>query len=163
MEPTLANAQFSCPKYKAARLTRNVVQSQKMKPDRNLESERNVRDRIIEVLELISSPEDQIEYQKKVPHIHIPFEIIEQWYDWVNVENKDYYKLDVYTSEELEAIWKFDAVWDSTANKMDDSLTIEELIISEPWKQMIESAKEALQAFNKNAQPEGGAYGENAR
>jgi len=29
MEPTLANAQFSCLKYKAARLTRNVVQIKK--------------------------------------------------------------------------------------------------------------------------------------
>jgi hypothetical protein len=124
-----------------------------MKPDRNIEVERNIRQRIIEILELIASPQDQIEHQQNVNFIYVPNEIIEQWYDWVDRDKKERYKPDIYTAEELEAIWKFDAAWDSTADKLDDSLTIEEKIKSEPWVQMIDSAKEALQAFKNNAQP----------
>jgi hypothetical protein len=123
-----------------------------MKHGRNIESEQNVRLRIIELLELISSPKDQIEYQFNVPHVYVPTEIIEQWHDDVDSGNRERYRSDIYSAEELSAIWEFDSVWDKTADELDSSLTMEQMIESGPWKNMIRAAENALSTFRKSDQ-----------
>ncbi len=121
----------------------------------NIEAEKNVRKGLINVLKLFSSPEDQIEYQIKVPHVYVPHEMIEQWLDCVDHDRKDWYKPDVYSPEELEAIWSFDEVWDIESDRIDSSLTMEEMINSEPWINMINAARYSLIAFRKDSEQGG--------
>jgi hypothetical protein len=123
-----------------------------MKPKRDIEIEMNIRRGLIDVLELFSSPEEQIEYQDKVPHVYIPDEMINQWQDWVDHDRKDRYKLGVYTQEELDAIWSFDAIWDREAERIDSRLTLAKVQESEPWIRLMKAANDALQIFRKSAE-----------
>jgi hypothetical protein len=71
------------------------------KPSRRV-AERCVRIRIIEYLELASSFEAQQEYERDVPVAHVPYEIINQWEDWVHKdprEDRDF--SDVYDTPKL--------------------------------------------------------------
>ena len=120
--------------------------------ERNIESEKNVRQRIIEVLELIASPQDQVEYQHNVDFVYIPHEIIEQWRDWVDNTRKHLYRTDIYTPEELKTIWAFDKVWDNVADRIDSGLTMEQMIESKPWRELIGAASMALLVFKEGTQ-----------
>jgi len=111
-----------------------------MKPARDIEVERNIKQGLIDVLKLFSSEKDQLEYQKNVPYVYIPDEIINQWQDWVDHDRKDRYRLDVYSQEELDAIWEFDSVWDREANRVDSNLTMEEVQRSDSWRRLINAA-----------------------
>ena len=40
-----------------------------------------MRDRVLETLRLLASPDAQVEYQRKVPIADVPAELICQWFD----------------------------------------------------------------------------------
>ena len=119
---------------------------------RNTDADRQIKLNIIEFLELLSSAEKQIDYQKKVPHVYIPSEIICQWLDDFNSRSLKYYKSDIYSEVELNAILKFNNVWEEQANKINVKLSIEEIINTEPWVKMMFAAKQALKIIRKTAQ-----------
>jgi hypothetical protein len=79
--------------------------------------EQRVRNRVIEYLELASSFEEQQEYERNVPIAHIPYEVINQWEDWVYPDPREDPDLsDVYDGTEVEAMGQFHAAWDDAAS-----------------------------------------------
>ena len=74
------------------------------KPSRRVVDQR-VRSRIIDYLELARSFEAQQEYERDVPIAHIPYEVINQWEDWVHKDPREDRDLsDVYDEAEVEAM-----------------------------------------------------------
>ena len=107
-----------------------------------------VRNRIIEALELSSSCEEQRTYQDKVPLVHVPHEVINQWEDWVNPISVPGLVPPVFSQEEVAAITDFQAVWDDvcdkTPNPLPDLTTLQQ---SELWSRLREAARDSLAVF----------------
>ena len=51
--------------------------------------EQRVRNRVIEYLELAASFQEQQEYERNAPIAHIPYEVINQWEDWVHQDPRE--------------------------------------------------------------------------
>lgn len=109
--------------------------------------QQRLRNRIIESLELAASIEDQREYQRRVPFVDVPTQIINGWEDFVGQDWRRYYAAgDVFTSSEIDAIAEFDAVWDDVAERTPD-LPLEALAGTADWKRLMEAADRSLQVF----------------
>lgn len=110
-----------------------------------------VRNRIIEVLELYASYEEQNAYQRAVPFVHVPAEVIVQWEDWVsNPAFGAELASSAYSPEEVEALRRFDAVWEEVCESTPDPLpALAVLQQSLPWLHLREAATECLATMNK--------------
>ena len=109
-----------------------------------------IRNRIIEVLELASSFEAQLEYQSNAPTVWVANEVINQWEDWVRDPRDPSFCPPVFTPEEQEAIASFYRVWDDVCENTPDPLPhLEELQKTESWERLRLAAKTALLVFQK--------------
>lgn len=109
--------------------------------------QQRLRNRIIESLELAASIEDQGEYQRRVPFVDVPVEVIHKWEDFVGQDWRRYYAAgDVFTPSEIDAIAEFDAVWNDVAERIPD-LPLEALAGTADWKRLMEAANNSLQVF----------------
>lgn len=108
-----------------------------------------IRNGIIEDLELYASYEKQNNYQRAVPFVHVPAEAIELWVDW-DPDFEAQLAGPAYSPEEVEALRRFDAVWeevfDSTPNPLPALAVLQQ---SAPWLQLREAAAECLAIMNK--------------
>lgn len=105
------------------------------------------RNRIIGVLELICDPQIQRRYQREVPYISVPNEMVNQW--------EDYYTHDparlqspVFTDEEREAVVRFDAAFERFCSETPDTLPdLEELLQMREMADYMAAAAAALAVF----------------
>ncbi len=67
-----------------------------------------IRNRIMEYLQLVSSAAQQEDYQRRVPDVNVPTELICSWEDWMPVEEgAQGFAPPVYSAEEYEAIERY--------------------------------------------------------
>ena len=101
-----------------------------------------LRNRIMEVLDVYTSIEDQARLG--------PDEVINMWEDYVDNERLKEYIEPVFTLEEQQAIKQFHNSWnkicDETPTYMPDIL---DLINNKNWLHLIKHAKEIYALFNK--------------
>jgi hypothetical protein len=104
----------------------------------------NFHNSAIELLSLISSYDEQLEYEKSVPIANVPAELICMWFD-------DFYHLtDEFTkdfsSKELSALSTFNDLYE---DKLPFLLELKSEIVefhnSTAWKDVSEAASKALQ------------------
>ncbi len=108
-----------------------------------------VRNRIMEYLAVASSYAEQQDYQRKVPKVHIPDEMINQWEDWVDGDRLDWYSEPVFSPVEQTSLRHFHAIWNSVANDTPDPLpALSALIGTEPWERLRKAAEDALGVFS---------------
>lgn len=107
-----------------------------------------IRNRIIEYLELAASYAAQEEYQRVAP-INVPNEVINQWEDWVPTDPRtDTRPLDSLSAEELDALRRFQPVWEVAANALEDHFPVlDEVQGLEEWDQLRREAGRALTVF----------------
>jgi len=109
-----------------------------------------IRNRIIEVLELSSSFEEQLAYQASVPIAHVAAEVIEQWQDFVNPQSLPQITGPVFSDDEVAAIHAFNAVWDNVADDVPEPLpSLETLQLSEPWERLRTAALSSLSVMGR--------------
>jgi hypothetical protein len=119
------------------------------KPSRRIVLQR-IRNRIIEYFEIASSYEEQCDFQSKVPHIHVPNEIINQWEDYVSKDWRPDYIEPVFSPDEQVAIDTFGAAWETVADATPNPLPpLEQLIGNVYWEQLRSAASNALAVFLK--------------
>lgn len=113
--------------------------------------EQRVRNRLIEYFELASSYVAQNEYAKAAPpYVHIPYEIIEQWEDWVPHLDLVLTDSNVYTSREKEVLSRFQSVWELTTKAIGDDYPSLEAVQAMPaWEDMRLAAAAALAVLAK--------------
>ena len=108
-----------------------------------------VRNRIIEYLEVASSFDEQRKYQKAVPFVSVPSEMINQFED--SVPNKgvlDDFELPVYSTVEQAALRQFYKTWGDVAQNTPNPLPpLEETLKLTKWKELREAAEETLVVF----------------
>jgi hypothetical protein len=108
-----------------------------------------IRNRIIESLELISSFEDQREYQSRVPWVYIPYEIIHGWADNVNTARPPHFTPPVFTEAECQAVEQFHLLWEKVKDTIPDNFPPFEQVLAEPyWAEFRDGAIEALRVFS---------------
>ena len=113
--------------------------------------EQRIRNRVIEYLELASSFDDQLQYQRNVEWVHIPVEIIEQWADSVRGDPRtDSQPLSVYSADELHVMGDFHATWDRVADRTPyGDLSITDLQQLPEWDELRQAAISALAVFQQ--------------
>lgn len=113
--------------------------------------EQRVRNRLIEYFELAASYAAQREYEEAgPPHVHVPYEVINQWEDWVPHLDLVLEGSKVYTPEEKKALSTFKAVWEMTADAVaDDYPSLEAVQAMTEWKAMRREAESALGVFSR--------------
>lgn len=117
----------------------------------NLVIERRIRNGMIEYWKLVSSFVAQQEYQKNVPHVFVPNEIICQWEDWQTFDDPaGQFSPPVFSAEESAAIVAFHQLWLGVAASTPDPLPqLDELKMNAEWKKLMTGAEEALRVFKK--------------
>lgn len=120
-------------------------------PSRRLIAQR-VRNRVIEYLELASSFEDQLMYQRNVAHIgvNVASETINQWEDWIPVDPRTHEFSDVYTADEVRAVREYHVVWNDVADRTPPVLPCLEAVQELPaWDELRQAALAALGVFER--------------
>lgn len=110
--------------------------------------EQRVRNSLIEYFELASSFGAQQEYERDAPIAYVPYEVIEQWADWV--PHLDLYLADsgAYSSAETEEIRRFQVVWEATTKAVpDDYPTLAHVQAMPAWEELRQAAESALAVF----------------
>jgi len=91
------------------------------------------RNNIIEVLKLWSSKDEQLEYQKNVPHVNVVGELYGQWDDFYE-PGLEAIK-DAFSQRELVLLEKFDAEINVQVDKYNiQHLQLDDFIFTEEWK-----------------------------
>jgi hypothetical protein len=111
--------------------------------------DQRIRNRIIEYFELAASNDDQLAYEKNVPIAHVPYEVINQWEDWVPAgPSKAVNDPSVFSAAELQEMQDFQLVWESTAAAVpDDYPHLSDVQALPAWDQLRQQAKRALRVF----------------
>ena len=112
--------------------------------------DQRVRNRVIEHLELVSSPQRQADYARNAPpFVNVPYEIINQWQDWVPLDPRSDPNLDdVYSPAEIQALGNYHAAWDRAVRAVPDSFpTLDEVRNLPEWGQMTDTAAAAASCF----------------
>lgn len=113
--------------------------------------QQRVRNRVIEYLELASSFEEQREYEQAAPIAHVPYEVINQWEDWVYTDPREDPDLfDVYDTAEVAAMGQLHATWkDAVTAVPDDYPPLSEVQTLPEWGRLRDAAKSALSVFSR--------------
>lgn len=111
--------------------------------------EQRCRNRVIEYLQLAASFDEQLEYEVAAPIAHIPYEVINQWEDWVPVDPRcDEHIASVYDADEVEAMCQVQVAWQVACDAVpDDYPTLAEVQALREWEQLRDSAMSALSVF----------------
>ncbi len=100
-----------------------------------------IRNRIIEVLEVTSSPSDQEKLGAN--------EVINMWEDWVDDEKIKNYVEPVFTKQEQEELLKFHTTWHHVTNNTPKNMdAISDFLHNKYWLQLMSSATKTLDTFN---------------
>jgi hypothetical protein len=109
----------------------------------------NIRRNIIEHLQLLSSKEDQFEYQRTVPIADVSAELFCYWDDQFHkaATNPAWY-LEVFTPDEFQALEEFNEVLKEVSKCSPYPLPdIFEFVLTPEWARLSEAASIALKSF----------------
>jgi hypothetical protein len=103
------------------------------------------RRKIKEVLQLLSSVEEQLEYQRNVPHVNIVGELICDWFDhsyWP--DDKDF--VSGFSEAESAALSEFNAVFEHVVApiRYAELPQITSLVQTPEWTSITQTAKKTL-------------------
>lgn len=109
---------------------------------------KQIRQNVLEILELWSSKESQLKFQKDVPTAEVSGELFNLWDDNYYPES-DIHKI-AFTEKERDALEKFNTLLNIISEKTPQNLpSIEEFILSKEWVELNEFAKEVIIEMSK--------------
>ncbi|HEX4785490.1 MAG TPA: hypothetical protein VH350_14210 [Candidatus Sulfotelmatobacter sp.] len=107
----------------------------------------NLRPRIVHVLRLLSSSEMQLEYERRVPGISIPSELLCQWFDDSYLPDSPVFR-QCFSSHELEALAHFNNYFaDHEKLLSDPHRGISNWLEDNIWKGIMSEARQTLAAL----------------
>jgi len=108
----------------------------------------SIRKAIIQQIELLSNPSDQVQYEKDVPIPNVPAELICVFCDDLYHPKSDALQSQ-FTQEELEGLERLFRVLDEAA-KIEVS-GVRELILTREWQNVISVSRELNSYYAKHA------------
>jgi hypothetical protein len=111
--------------------------------------EQRIRNNVIGYLELAGSFERQIEYSWRVPIAYVPYEVINQWEDSVDLDSTvDADIPTVYSLQEVAAMRSFHRVWQEASEALPgDYLPLAEVHALPEWSALRDEARAASAVF----------------
>jgi uncharacterized damage-inducible protein DinB len=91
------------------------------------------RANIINLLNLIASESDQLDYQRLAP-VNVASELVNQWFDDFYHPTDEHFKSE-FSDEELASLAEFDAYYDARDTALPDSL--DEMLKTETWREIM--------------------------
>jgi hypothetical protein len=105
------------------------------------------RQNVFGVIDLWSSKESQLDYQKNVPIAQVSAELFRQWEDFYFPDSTDFKQS--FSKDELEILSDFDKAINDTADRTPDDLPyIDDFIKTKEWYDMNENAIEIKKRLN---------------
>ncbi|WP_437544801.1 MULTISPECIES: hypothetical protein [unclassified Sorangium] len=102
-----------------------------------------VRERVREVLVLLSSLQLQRAYQTRAPAVNVAEELFNQWDDWYRPDNPQFGAL--FTVDEIRALGEFSKIIDAIAEETPQVLPpLEEFTQTDAWRRLCAEAQKAL-------------------
>lgn len=98
---------------------------------------------IINTLQLIACPKDQLAYQQLVPSVRVAAELVNQWFDDFYHPGDARFDAD-FSTRELEALAEFNAFYDVRVSQLPDRLS--EMLESPVWLEVMAEANKVLRA-----------------
>ena len=112
--------------------------------------EQHMRAGLIGYLEVASSADDQREYQKSVPYVHVPNQIAEMWNDYMGEDGLSVAGAPLFTSEEIDALHAFHEIWNDVTDALPyDEMDLEQLLQDSDWHRLIRAAGAARDIMMK--------------
>ncbi len=106
------------------------------------------RERVVEHLELLSSIEEQLKYQRDVPIANVPAELVCYWFDDLDMPNSLQSCGDEFTEDELNTLRSFHEAFDKVHIVKQD-IHLNDLISSDDWKAFVFLAGTTLLCVSK--------------
>jgi hypothetical protein len=112
----------------------------------------DLRPGIVDVLRLLSSPETQLEYERRVPKISVPVELLCQGFDDSYVPDSPVFRR-CFSSHELEALAHFHNYFaDHEKLLPDPHIGIRNWLEDNTWKGIMSEARQTITAFESTNQ-----------
>ena len=112
------------------------------------ELQRNTRNEVIDTLQLISSKEEQIEYQCEVPVADVITELHRDW-ESAYLRDQEWFT-EIFNERELQALDQFNTEIETIMSKLGEPLPpINEFIETAVWNHLVFAANLALSELQK--------------
>jgi len=110
------------------------------------------RDSIIGLLELFSSEEEQLDYEKNVPHVDITVELVCMWFDDQYHPERGFDN--IFSHDELAALSDFHQFYDERVGRLPESLGTVRTWLADPvWREIMQKALSTKQQIAEQAAP----------
>lgn len=116
-----------------------------MEMSMNHQLRENYRKETFDTLDLISSKNEQLDYQNKVPIAQVSAELFWSWEScYQDVNDRDWYQ-GIFSNKELEILKKFDVTFELVWSEIGSDIPyIKEFIQTKQWLTLSKAAKLAL-------------------
>ena len=113
---------------------------------------RNLRARIVEVLQLVADKEAQLRYQADAPHVQVSNEIFNQWEDYYRPDTEEVQM--VFAPDEQRALLDFNSVFDAVCEETPQVMPpIAEFVETAAWARYQNAAIDALKVLHRRSVP----------
>jgi len=106
------------------------------------------RAQIFDLLRMLSSEEEQIEYERNVPHVDVTAELLCMWFDdFYHPNHKSF--ANHFNDREIEILDDFNRYYDERTEKLPESQgTVRTWHSSPVWREIMEKAKDTLERLS---------------
>lgn len=102
------------------------------------------RKQIIDLLQLFASEEQQLAYERDVPHVDITTELVCMWFDDQYQPKLRHFET-CFTEDELAALGEFHRFYDQRVDRLPESRgTVRTWLASPIWREIMEQAQRTL-------------------
>ena len=99
---------------------------------------------IIEILEMLASEEQQLAYERNVPHVDITAELLCMWFDDLYHPSDAFFR-SCFTADELAALAEFHRFYDEQSKRLPESQgTVRTWLASSVWREIMQKAHETV-------------------
>jgi hypothetical protein len=104
----------------------------------------NRKPQILEILELLSSEERQLAYERNVPRVDITAELLCVWFDDQYHPNDAFFR-SCFTEDELAALAEFHRFYDERTKQLPPSQgTVRTWLANPVWREIMRKSRETL-------------------
>ena len=121
-----------------------------MEEGQRRELQKNFRKEVFEVLDLISSKEEQLDYQSKAPIAYVSAELFNQWEDCYQIPKDQDWYIGAFTDKEHKILREFNEAFEVVCSETPQNPPdIQEFIKTPEWLKLSCAAKKAIDGLNE--------------
>lgn len=116
-----------------------------MDPKLRSQLQATFRSNVFDILRIIASKDEQLEWQKNVPYAAVSDELFCHWEsDYQDVQGQMWF-IDAFTAEELKLLHSFDECLESVATRTPQTLPFnEDFVLTSEWRELNSAAARTL-------------------